>query len=75
MNYIVTVRMLEKNPDHDPRSKQSGRCPVSGYCTDVTGEHHSYLLTGVSGEDEARKLVYETGEAGGYRLTRLEEAR
>lgn len=74
MSWIVTVRMLEKNPDHDPRDKKAGKCPVSGYCTDVTGEHHSFLLD-AGDEQEVRELVRWSGETHGYRLTRLEEAR
>jgi hypothetical protein len=73
--YIVTIRMLKKNPDHDPSNKESGRCVVSGYCTDVTGEHHSFLMAGVEDEEEVRELVRKYGQAHGYRLTRLEEVR
>ena len=72
MNYIVTVRMREKNPGHDPHSKKAGRCPVSGWCTDVTGEHHSFLME-VAGEDDVREFVRTYGEASGYRLTRIED--
>lgn len=46
MKAIVTVK-LQKNPQHDPFRKQVGVCPVSGLiCTDVTGEHHSYIEEG-----------------------------
>lgn len=51
MKAIVTVK-LNKNPRHDPRNKQKGRCPCSGimgyfiYCTDTTGEHHSFIVDG-----------------------------
>lgn len=41
--YIVTVK-LPRNPDHNPRDKKTGRCPVSPECTDSTGEHHSHLV-------------------------------
>ena len=43
--YIVTVK-LPKNPEHDPRNKKIGFCPVNParMCTDVTGEHHSYVI-------------------------------
>lgn len=40
--YIVTVK-LPKNPEHNPRDKKTGLCPMHYQCTDVTGEHHSYL--------------------------------
>lgn len=40
---IVTIK-LERDPDHDPRNKVTGKCPASGgMCTDVTGEHHTLL--------------------------------
>ena len=42
--YIVTIK-LPKNPAHDPRNKRVGPCPVSTHCTDVTGEHHSLLVS------------------------------
>jgi hypothetical protein len=43
--YVVTVK-LPKPSDHDPDNKRTGTCAVSAECTDVTGEHHSYLFTG-----------------------------
>lgn len=45
--YLVTVK-LPKNPAHNPRAKVTGQCPFSDECTDVTGEHHSFL-TGADG--------------------------
>lgn len=43
MLYAVTVR-LPKNPEHNPRAKVTGVCPVTGDpCTDITGEHHTFL--------------------------------
>jgi hypothetical protein len=52
--FIVTVK-LHRLPEHDPRSKKTGPCPVSGgNCTDVTGEHHSYLQEAVTSDDAAR---------------------
>lgn len=42
---IVTVK-LPKNPNHNPHAKVTGPCPVNGAtCTDVTGEHHTVLIT------------------------------
>lgn len=42
--FLVTVK-LPKNPNHNPRSKQTGPCPVNGQpCDDVTGEHHTALF-------------------------------
>jgi hypothetical protein len=66
--------MLRKNPAHNPQAKVSGPCPVSELCTDVTGEHHSFISIGPQDEAEVRELVAQHGAAGGYRLTRIEEA-
>lgn len=42
--YAVTVK-IPKNPEHDPRNKREGWCPVDGgFCSDVTGEHHTLLV-------------------------------
>lgn len=60
--WLVTVK-LPKNPAHDPRAKRTGQCPFSNECTDVTGEHHSFL-TGAEGLEELR--------AGGTHITRTE---
>jgi hypothetical protein len=60
--YLVTVK-LPKNPAHNPRAKQTGQCPFSDECTDVTGEHHSFL-TNAEGVAQLR-------ENGPY-LTRAE---
>ena len=65
---LVTVK-LPRNPNHDPHNKKSGPCPVSGLpCTDVTGQHHTYLAEGSSIDaivnEAKRKWVH---------ITRLEE--
>lgn len=65
--WVVTVRSLQKNPDHDPQNKKTGKCEWSDYCTDVTGEHHSFVFHGP--EQEIRLLM---GTKPGWRLTRLE---
>ena len=65
--WVVTVRSLTKNPDHDPQNKKAGRCHWSDHCTDVTGEHHSFVFYGT--EDNARKFVEGVP---GWRITRLE---
>jgi len=67
MRYLVTIK-LPRNRDHDPRNKKSGPCPVSGYCTDVTGEHHSYLTVAPS-EADARE---EARARGFSHVTRIE---
>lgn len=67
VTWIVTVRSLEKNPDHDPHNKKTGECHWSKHCTDVTGEHHSFTMHG--DESTIRDAV---GAISGWRLTRLE---
>lgn len=65
--YIITVK-LPKNPSHDGRNKKSGMCPINNaICTDVTGEHHSYIQEADSPEDalEIAKGKYD-------RITRVE---
>jgi hypothetical protein len=42
--YIVTIK-LPRNPEHNPRDKKIGACPMASTCTDATGEHHSGLVT------------------------------
>ena len=69
--YIVTVK-LPKNPAHNPREKKTGVCPVNtGICTDVTGEHHSYLDTSSISMDDAERRAKEVLEWG--HITRIEE--
>jgi hypothetical protein len=51
MRAIVTVK-LPRNSKHDPQHKQVGVCPLSKIlkgvtqCSDITGEHHSYIEEG-----------------------------
>lgn len=67
--YLVTVK-LPKNPAHDPRSKVTGECPVSGkQCTDVTGEHHTVTWRDTSIEAALAHLFGEYSH-----ITRIEEA-
>lgn len=67
--YLVTVK-LPKRKDHDPHNKQSGVCPVSGHvCTNITGEHHSYMVV-------AESIEQATGNAhfdGYHHVTRVEQ--
>ena len=46
MKFLVTVK-LARNPNHDPKNKKTGQCPVFmlSTCTDMTGEHHSGLVS------------------------------
>jgi hypothetical protein len=64
--WIVTIK-LRKSPLHDPRNKQTGACLVSSHCTDITGEHHSFMATG-SSEAEIRAAWQ-----GQYHITRIEK--
>ena len=72
MKAIVTVR-LPSNPDHDPRNKKSGKCPLfkeyagSFLCTDITGSHHSYIEYG-----EDLKRIREKAERRFGHITRIE---
>lgn len=67
--YLVTVK-LAKNPEHNPRDKKTGPCPVNGKtCTDVTGAHHTFLADLVATGAEDVRLIYE----GIYHVTRVEE--
>jgi hypothetical protein len=67
--FLITVK-LPKNPDHNPRDKKVGRCPLSSLpCTDVTGEHHSMVRDHVSlTAMEVRDLYQDE-----YHVTRVEE--
>lgn len=68
--FIITVKM-PKNPDHDPKNKVTGKCPVGlGICTDSTGEHHSYL------DMESRTIEEAHDNAvslGADHITRIEQ--
>ena len=48
MRAIVTIK-LKRNPNHNPKDKKKGECPITNNeCTDITGEHHSYIEIGNS---------------------------
>jgi len=67
--FIVTVK-LRLDVDHDPRNKKTGPCPVSGKpCTDVTGAHHSFIVSALD-ETAARRLTEDNGFS---HITRIEE--
>lgn len=57
MKAIVTVKL----PRLDPRNKEFGVCPLSKLlktyicCSDITGEHHSYIETGTCISDIEKK--------------------
>lgn len=60
---IITVKQ-KRNPEHDPHNKKTGPCPWSRKCTDVTGEHHSFVGT----DWDVERLKDE-----GVHITRVEE--
>jgi hypothetical protein len=64
--YIVTVK-LPKKPEHDPDNKRMGACAMSPECSDVTGEHHSYLVTA-----ETADAARANGEERFGHVTRVE---
>lgn len=67
-HYLVTVK-LPKNPEHNPRDKKTGPCPVNGKpCTDVTGEHHTFLAKLEDVSEEGVRDVYQEI----YHVTRVE---
>lgn len=65
--WIVTVKLV-RNLDHDPQHKQTGPCQFSEICTDVTGEHHSFLMAG------PESLVRDVMRRRGVHITRIERA-
>lgn len=68
--FLVTVK-LPKNPDHDPRNKKVGQCPVNTdiLCTDITGEHHTVLWEG----DSLYQAMFYWKSDRGLHVTRVEE--
>jgi hypothetical protein len=68
--YMVTIK-LRKNPDHDPHNKKTGVCPANPdkLCTDVTGEHHTFLAFGKSLDT----VMVIWSEEMGMHVTRIEE--
>lgn len=64
--YIVTVK-LPRDKTHDPANKKTGACSISPECTDVTGQHHSFITT----LEPPVIRQYLTGE--GMHLTRIEK--
>lgn len=72
--------MLRRDQQHDPFNKVTGKCPLyrppfqpfelqgSFTCTDVTGEHHSYIEFGADLDDIRKKATARFGH-----VTRIEE--
>jgi hypothetical protein len=72
MYYLVTVK-LPKNPEHDPRNKKQGDCPVNGkFCSDITGQHHTVFVPSPD-DDLTPEYVTATFTAKGFHVTRVEE--
>lgn len=68
--FLVTVK-LPKNPEHNPRDKKTGPCPVNGEpCTDVTGAHHTVLADGLDHLDA--ESVRDLYQGDGHCVTRVE---
>lgn len=65
--YVVTIKS-ERRPEHDPRNKRTGTCRCSVECSDVTGQHHSYVTSGVSVAAVTESAKEEWGH-----VTRVEE--
>ncbi len=66
--FVITVK-LPKNPEHNPREKKTGPCPVTGLpCTDVTGEHHSMVRDHPGLTAEQVRDLYATE----FHVTRVE---
>lgn len=65
-DFMVTVK-LPRNPNHDPKNKVTGKCPMGdGICTDVTGEHHTILVQGTT-------MDWINDYFAGRHITRIEE--
>lgn len=66
--FIVTVK-LTPDPNHNPKNKMYGICPLTGdACTDTTGAHHSELVANFAHIAE----VMAHYESLGYHVTRVE---
>lgn len=67
--FLVTVK-YSKNPHHNPHDKKTGPCPADPdkLCTDVTGEHHTFLWAGEFIHDVSEDL-----RSRGFHVTRVEE--
>ena len=65
MLYIVTVKQ-PKNKDHNPHDKKTGSCGYSDECTDVTGEHHSFVVDALNVDVIKERM-------GALHITRIEK--
>jgi len=70
--WIVTVKH-EKQDSHDPKHKITGQCTINKHlCSDVTGEHHSFLH--MTDDNYPIKKVITHFEKEFVHVTRVEEA-
>jgi len=75
--FVVVTAKLPRNPEHDPRNKVTGPCPVNGFrCTDATGEHHT-MMVAVPMEDDTSAAITQAeafvrSEHPGIHITRSE---
>jgi len=73
--WIVTIKLPKNwNGDHNPHNKLIGPCPFSLHCTDVTGEHHSFIVSADDWEG-ANYLTRTQMELKGFpaHITRIEQ--
>jgi len=74
MKAIVTVK-LNWNPHPNSKDKKAGKCPLSDklgiylFCTDIKGNHHSYIEEGLNLEEIEKKAEAKFGH-----VTRIEVA-
>jgi hypothetical protein len=69
--FLVTIRLLDKDPDHNPARKVTSACAVTDECTDSTGEHHTFAAYGTDATS-MRDAWNKAGRSRGYRVTRVE---
>lgn len=60
-NYLVTIKI----PAPKREGKEVGPCPVSNFCTDMYGDHHTVLARGKNVEEVEK--MFE-----GRHVTRIE---
>jgi len=72
-NGLHRNRATAPQSQHDPKNKVTGECPVSGEpCTDVTGEHHSFICRG---DDLSTAESVRDTYKGIYHVTRVEKVK
>jgi len=70
--YIITVK-LPSLKKHDPKFKLTGKCRAKkSQCTDITGEHHSFLH--IENDYADPNHIKRIFEKSGFHVTRVEIA-